>query len=710
MNKLFRYAAVLLLYLNPNVHFGQAPNLGSSANFALFTAAGAFNSNAATIVTGDVGTNVGAYVAPTLIPPSQSFVANAVSAQAATDVMLAYAQVFGLPCGTVLGVGLGGGQLLMPPVVPPAMPSTHNYCIGAASTLSGDLILDGGGDPNALFIFKINGAFASAVNSRVILQNGAMACNVYWQINGAVSLETGTQFKGTILANGAISLLGNATLEGRALSTAGAIATAMNVVTLNPVRSVIATTVVGASTTFCAGGSVSLSGNTNGGTWCNGANPTATPSASSITVTTSGDYFVKNMSCGRTVMSNHIIVTVNPLPLAIVGPPVAICLGNSVQLGTTDISGHTYAWTTTGVSGDLSATNIANPIATPTAVGATIYTLTETITATGCQMTNSVTITVTMGATGNCIITGSNMICPPTTNQLCVPFVTGASYSWSAGGGGVIVGVANTNCITISAAGDYTVVVTLAGGCVSTCTQTVTVVSLVTPIITAGGPTTFCAGGSVVLSGNTSGGMWTTTSATPILTPFATSITVSTSGTYRLTNSNICGSRFADIVVTVNPLPNCTITGNGFVCAGGMTTLCAPSGLIYSWNTMPPVSTSCIITETAGIYTVTVTDANGCQNRCSKAVIVNPLPNPQAGGALTICRGAAVQLGTAPIAGHTYIWTPALGLSNPNIANPFALPSVITTYTLTETITATGCQKSDAVVVASYPMCECACR
>jgi Ice-binding-like len=124
---------------------------------------------------------------------------------------------------------LGNGQILPNPVAP----SPHIYCLGGASTLNGELILDGQGDPNALFIFQINGAFASSVNSKVTLRNGATACNVYWQINGEVSLGTGTDFKGTILANGAIHLLGNATLQGRALSTAGEISTAANVVGLS---------------------------------------------------------------------------------------------------------------------------------------------------------------------------------------------------------------------------------------------------------------------------------------------------------------------------------------------------------------------------------------------------------------------------------------------------------------------------------------------
>jgi trimeric autotransporter adhesin len=210
---------------------------------------------------------------------------------------------------------------------------------------------------------------------------------------------------------------------------------------------------------------------------------------------------------------------------------------------------------------------------------------------------------------------------------------------------GTIVGLATTECITINTAGTYSVTVTGAGlgACISTCMKTVTIVNpVIPPIIIASGVTTFCAGGNVILSGNTNGGIWTTTSATPILMPTATSIIVSTSGIYRLTNTNSCGNLFNEIIITVNSLPNCMITGNGILCEGNMTTLCAPATsilnpLTYIWNTIPSVSTNCIITETAGIYTVTVTDANGCQNNCSKAVIVNPLPNPKAGGALTIC-------------------------------------------------------------------------
>jgi hypothetical protein len=150
-NILVVFAAIIMLQIS-NVSFGQAPPLGVTASFALFTAVGAFSNDGATNVTGDIGTNVGAFSGfPPGIVIGQIHVADGVSAQAATDADEAYSYLSGLDCNEVIGTTLGNGQVL-----------TQNiYCLGAASTLNGDLVLDGGGDPDALFIFKIDGALSN---------------------------------------------------------------------------------------------------------------------------------------------------------------------------------------------------------------------------------------------------------------------------------------------------------------------------------------------------------------------------------------------------------------------------------------------------------------------------------------------------------------------------------------------------------------------
>lgn len=213
-NKILFFITTFSLLCYPKLNLAQAPNLGTVSSFALFTAIGAFNNMGATTVKGDVGTNAGLFNA---FPPGnlvgEIHVADLVSAQAATDLNSAYSYLNAMLCDSVIGTTLGVNQILPPKV----------YCLGAASVLNGDLILDGQGNANSLFIFKIDGAFSSGGSSNIILINAAQLKNVYWQINGAVDLGASSVFRGTIIANGAISLLESATLLGRGLSIAGAI-------------------------------------------------------------------------------------------------------------------------------------------------------------------------------------------------------------------------------------------------------------------------------------------------------------------------------------------------------------------------------------------------------------------------------------------------------------------------------------------------------
>lgn len=221
IKKLQLFIIVIALITFPKLNFGQAPDLGVASSFALFTADGAFdNVGDATYVTGDVGTNGGAFNAfpqGTLI--GQKHVVDATSLQVATDVANAYSQLDGIACNAVLGIELGN-QTLTPNV----------YCTGAASTLNGNLTLDGQGDPNALFIFKIGGALSVSTLSNVILTNSAFLNNVYWQISGQFNLGVSSVFRGTIIGAGAIILLDGSSLEGRGLSTAGAISLNNNMV------------------------------------------------------------------------------------------------------------------------------------------------------------------------------------------------------------------------------------------------------------------------------------------------------------------------------------------------------------------------------------------------------------------------------------------------------------------------------------------------
>lgn len=208
-------AAVLLF--SPKTNYSQTPNLGTASSFALFTADGAFTNTGETNVIGDIGTNLGGFSGfPPGVVDGQIHVVDATSSQAALDVIDAYDFLVGLTCDSIIGITLGDNQILTPNV----------YCIGVGgSTLNDTLFLDAQGDANALFIFKIDGALSTVNFSNVILINSANLDNVYWQINGEVEVGENAFFRGNIIANGAINLLLNSTLFGRALSRGGAINT-----------------------------------------------------------------------------------------------------------------------------------------------------------------------------------------------------------------------------------------------------------------------------------------------------------------------------------------------------------------------------------------------------------------------------------------------------------------------------------------------------
>jgi hypothetical protein len=219
MKKIVHFLISITLLTFPVVILAQAPNLGTAGSFALFTGTGAFTSaDAATSVTGNVGTNVGAFIG---FPPGtlngQKHVADAVSATAATDVCAAYNDLRTRTAGTIRGPSLGGLTLT---------PGTTTVL--SAATINGTLTLDGQNNPNSIFIIQIDGALSLAASSQVVLINGASSCNVFFQVNGLVDIGTNSVFRGNILTNGAINLLSGATLLGRGLACTGAITLTTN--------------------------------------------------------------------------------------------------------------------------------------------------------------------------------------------------------------------------------------------------------------------------------------------------------------------------------------------------------------------------------------------------------------------------------------------------------------------------------------------------
>ncbi len=209
---------VIALFAFPKVNFGQTINLGAASNFVLYTSGGAVHDNASSHshLTGDIGYftsgdflgfgNVNGVMHPGV---------DVSTTACNTAVLNALAQINSTSNDYFPGLLLGNGVVFTPGV----------YSIPGNASLNLTLVLDAQNVPSAEFIIKVNGTLATNAGSKVKLVNGAQACNVYWKVEGVVSMATNTSMKGTIIANNAaINMATGDSLEGRLLcATAGAI-------------------------------------------------------------------------------------------------------------------------------------------------------------------------------------------------------------------------------------------------------------------------------------------------------------------------------------------------------------------------------------------------------------------------------------------------------------------------------------------------------
>ena len=272
-------------------------------------------------------------------------------------------------------------------------------------------------------------------------------------------------------------------------------------------------------------------------------------------------------------------------------------------------------------------------------------------------------------------ITGAATVCAGSTQTYTIAAVTGAtSYTWTLPNGWT--GTSSTNSITVTVGttgGTLSVVANNNCGASQAQTLSITVNPMPTASITAGGPTTFCQGGNVVLTATTGTGytyQWY--QGVPIPGANNSTYTATASGTYTVeVTANGCTSVSNAIAVTVNPVPVApTATANTPLCVGqtlNLTSSTTTSGVTYSWagpnsftSTLQNPSITGITAAGAGTYTVTVT-ANGCSATGTVTVVVDPGAPGQPGtisGPATVCAGSSQTYSIAPVAGATsYTWS-----------------------------------------------------
>lgn len=335
------------------------------------------------------------------------------------------------------------------------------------------------------------------------------------------------------------------------------------------------------------------------------------------------------------------------------GPAQSTCSSTPVQIGSAPRMGYTYSWNpTTG----LNNPNVANPLARlyNRAAGPVIRTYTVTATGpAGCTATSTVAITVKPAPIAN--PGRDTTVCSGQVFMVGTPAIAGYTYQWPVGSAQQGLAINDP--------------------------------TLAQPTYTA------------TNTGNA---------------PFFRNVLL------RVHSPNGCDT-LVTLVVTVNPIPLVNAGPDRNLCAGTPATIGTPPepGYTYSWSPTTglsnPTDPQPTVTPTgpgAITYTLTATN-NGCSATDQVTVTAYPSPTANAGPALTVCAGQATVLaaGIAPVAGTTYSWSPATGLSNANILNPsLTLPTAGTfTYTLTATNTpaaGTSCTAtaSVAVTVTSLPV------
>ncbi len=480
---------------------------------------------------------------------------------------------------------------------------------------------------------------------------------------------------------------------------------------------------------FCIGNNATI--DAGGGyinyAWSNGN------SGQQLNVTNGGAYTVTVTAANGCTGSSSYNITAWTIPTAQITGITAICQGLSANL-IAGPAGINYQWSTGSTASSIQ----------PNTSG--IFTLTVTDN-NGC--TNSITQNVTVNNNPTPSISGTFIVCQGDQGLLDVGNTPGLTYLWSTG--------ANGSSIQPTTAGPYSVVVTDANGCTGTAAQSLIVNTLPTPTIN--GDPDFCTGDTVTLNsvgtyvnyqwsngvstsqnnvssggnyvltvtdnngcnantnftvtenplpqpqlptntdlcdgnnttlnpGNFTSYVWSTGSVSSSIQAASTGIFIVT-----VTDQNGCvNSSTASVVVHLNPTPS--ITGQNEICDGKSTVLSLNSNYSqYIWST--GVSTNTQTVNTAGSYSVVVTDAFGCTGSASFSVLVNPLPLVNITGDLDKCSGESTTLSTTPGQG-TYSWTN--GSTDPSIT--------VTTggiYTVTVT-TNKGCTKSLGVTFNEHPI------
>ncbi len=644
------------------------PNLVSAGCFGVFTSIGPVTNTATSFVSGDVGSNNGLTTGfnPLFVTGTIHSTPDGVTAACSSDLLNAYNYLNTLPADIELlfPVQFGNGLVLTP----------HTYVMNSACTFTDTLFLNAEGDANAVFVIQINGALTTSTFSVVKLVNGAQAKNVFWKVEGAVSINGSSIFCGTLVSNnGAINIAAADTIFGRMLSTNGAINTTSFVlkmpagcsnapnITVQPVSQVICSGPSASFSVVATGSALTYqwrNGNTNlvnGGNISGVTTATLTINPANITDTSSFYNVVVAGAYAPTDTSNFVSLTVNPVT-SISSQPTnqAVCNGNTASFVVGAVGGSlTYQWRIGTVNlvngGHITGANTATLTINP-ATGADSSQKYNVVIVGACAPSDtSLNVSLTINSVTSVNAVSNQTLCA-NTSTATVNFsggVAGTTYSWSNSNTGIGLGLNGTGNLNSFVATNLL-------------TTPITATITVTPTVGS------CNGASTSFT--------ITVNPTPVTAPVANQTLCNNTPTTLVTfTGGVAGTVFA----WTNSNSLIGLAGNG-------------TGAINSFNASDPGNSAIIATITIS------PSAGGCTGtNTSFTITVDPTPVVNPVGNQTFCDNASsvpVAFSSAT-AGTTYSWSntnTAIGLAangSGSIAAFTALNPGTTPVTATITVT-----------------------
>lgn len=237
---LITLVTVITLFFNPDSSFGHVydmvksvsgeetmmhPVMGLTSGYALFSTNGSVTNSGITFITGDVGTNIGQAIGFDALNVKGFLrtVQDNATTMCKDDLLTLYNSLNLMASTVEIHNPAQFGHYFM--ITP------QTYHSNAATILTDTLFINALGDPNAVFVIQISGGLTTTPNSRVILMNGAQSKNIFWKIEGAITLNDNSVFRGIVVVNnGAIVIKPSVLLDGAAFTTNGEISVASSTV------------------------------------------------------------------------------------------------------------------------------------------------------------------------------------------------------------------------------------------------------------------------------------------------------------------------------------------------------------------------------------------------------------------------------------------------------------------------------------------------